>query len=98
ADLHFGIEWDASRSQFVFAFIHHLEGTSELGFSRNHRKHQFDIAELAGAQNRPQLRFENLGMFEAKPNGAPPQERIKLVAHVDPARDLVPPEVEGSNN
>ena len=53
ADLHFGIEWDASGSQFAFAFIHHLERTTQLGFSRNHRKHQFDVTELAGTQNRP---------------------------------------------
>ena len=98
ADLHFGIEWDASRSQFAFAFIHHLEGTSQLGFSRNHRKHQFDIADLARAQNRPQLRFEDLRMFEAKPNGAQPQKRIEFVAHVDPAGDLVATEIERSNN
>ena len=49
-------------------------------------------------KNRPQLRFEDLRMFEAKPNGAQPQKGLSSVAHVDPAGDLVATEIEGSNN
>src|SRR4029077_16358300 len=53
----------------------------------------------AGPQNRAQLRFENLDVLQAKPNGAPAEERIKLVAGIARSRRaLVAPQVECSNN
>ena len=36
----------------------------------------FTLPDSARAQNRAQLRFENLGILEAKPDRAPAEKRI----------------------
>src|SRR5207302_10736822 len=61
-------------------------------------KHQFDIAEPARAQDGAQLRLEDFRMLEAKADGAPTQKRIKFVADIDSAGDLVAAKIECSND
>src|SRR5205085_5846601 len=53
----------------------------------------------ARAQDRAQLSFENVDVLEAKTNGAPAEERIHLIAHIDYARGkFVTTEIERADD
>ena len=65
----------------------------------NHREHNFHISDRARAQDRAQLCFKDVDVLQTETNGAPAEERIQLIAHIDCADGkFVATEIEGAND
>ena len=61
------------------------------------RHHDADVAVVRGSQNGSKLGAEELGLVEAHADGAPSQEGVLLLWHVQEHGELVTPEVEGAD-
>src|SRR6185369_17466070 len=66
----------------------------DLVRARNHREEDADTAERAGAQDRAELRLEDVRQLERDADRAPAEEGVLLAREVQVARILVGPDVE----
>src|SRR5260370_16958069 len=73
-------------TQFFLAFVQDRHGAPQFIQTGNHREHDFHIAGRTGPKDRAQLGFKDVGVFEAKTDRAPSEERINLVSHLYTAR------------
>ena len=76
ADLHFFSNIDFGGADLIAAFVQNFLGVPQLLQAGNHWKHDFDVSNSASAKNGAQLHFEDVDVFQAKPNGAPAEKRI----------------------
>src|SRR5581483_4996386 len=65
----------------------------------DHGKHDFYVADCAGAENGAQLRFEEVDVLKAKTDSTPAKERVQLVGDIHCAwREFVAPKIKCSDN
>ena len=99
AYFHFLVKGVPLATKLLCAFLHDSYRPSQFIKPGDHRKHDFDVTDRAGAKNGAQLCLKNVNVLEAKPDGTPTQERIHLISHIHAARrKLVSAKVKSSDN
>src|ERR1043166_9756245 len=87
------------RADFLFTFLEDFFGMTKLFETGNHREHGLPVADRARANDRAQLRFEDVDVLETKTNCPPAEKRIEFVTDIDRSnRELVAAEIERANN
>ena len=61
-------------AQFAFAFVQDRVRLAQFFQAGNHREHDLDVADGAGAKDRAQLCLEDIEVLQAEPDGAQTQE------------------------
>ena len=77
---------------------HHLPGAVDLLYRNDHGQHQLDVAVRTGAQQRADLRAEDVRVIQAHPYGAPPQERVRLGCGPERRGELVPSQIVAADD
>jgi len=73
---------ETGREHFLTRLCQQGFGTPYFFQRRNHREHNAQVMPGAGAQQRTQLYFEEIGFIQAHADGAPTQERISFFTKV----------------
>ena len=98
ADFCLMIESVAFALQVRLAFRQASQSPPQFLQPRDHREHDLHVPHGAGANDRAQLRFEDVGILETKTNGPLAQERIQLIIRAHRSRHLVAPQIKGPND
>ena len=98
ADFHLRVEGDALGAQLGAAFLEDHIGAAQLLDAGDHGIHEFDVAGGAGAEDGAELGLEDIDALEAETDGAPAEEGVELLGHVEGAHELVAAQVEGADD
>ena len=86
------------RSKLGHTIINEGAGAPHFADIRHHRQHHLDIADNGGAQQCPQLDFENIRPVKAHAHPAPAQKRIFLIRKLNARHGLVAAHIQRADN
>jgi hypothetical protein len=98
ADLDRGVVGNALVVELLLRLLEHVQRLLDLVRMREHRQQDLHVAELRGAQDRAQLREEELRLGEAVADGAQAERRIRHLHLRRPFDRLVGAEVQGADH
>ena len=98
ADFEVFLEAGAFLAELGFEFFDQGIGLIEFFDAGDHGVHELDVAFDAGAKDGAKLDAKDLAFLQTEADGAPAQERIHLLGHLQMGEELVPAQIERADD